>query len=404
MNESYTLVTTPAQLDQFLGSLQRHQSIALDTEADSLHHYHEKLCLMQLTAGGEHWLVDPLSENLDLTPLVKLLERRDLIMHGADYDLRLMHRAYQFRPWRIFDTMIAAQILGRRQIGLAALVEEVSGVELSKHGQRADWSVRPLSQDLLEYAVLDVRYLHRLADQLTREMREKGRLSWHSESCERLLKQASKPKARPDEDPWRIKGGRNFEGRAGAVLRELWRWREQTARRADVPPFKVANNQFLLQWPTWIEANPQAGLEETPPIPAWLRGRRRSSFERALERALGMPPDEWPDRRRRRRGQRLRPHEEECMTKLLKARGQVAGELEIDPGVLAPRDAIKSLIRILPRDEQELFRKSPLMNWQNKCLAEEFIPILLECRKLKASAEEKPDDDDGDRREVAADS
>ena len=159
---SYTFVDNASGLRPLLDDVESADDVALDTEADSLHHYQEKICLIQLSVDGRHWIVDPLA-GLDLTPLLALLEGRELLIHGCDYDLRLLFRSYQMRPSRVFDTMLAAQLLGREQIGLAALVETACGVALSKHGQRADWSRRPLTENLLDYAKDDTRYLHPLA-------------------------------------------------------------------------------------------------------------------------------------------------------------------------------------------------------------------------------------------------
>jgi len=368
---TYTLVQQQADLAPLLAALRETETVALDTEADSLHHYHEKICLLQLSAtvGGEdrHWIVDPLA-GLDLAPLLALLEERKLLIHGLDYDLRLLHRAYGTRPFRVFDTMLAAQILGREQIGLAALVEGACGVVLNKHGQRADWSVRPIPEKLLAYAVDDTRYLARLTAALRAELEEKQRLDWHRESCERALAAALVQRAEPKEDAWRIKGGGHLVGRPAAVLRELWQWRDTIAERLDRPPFKVANPEFLLQWATWIAENPEATMADLPETPHWLRGDRLDSFVRAMKQALTMPPEHWPGRPARTGGARATRQEEAILQKIVKLRDVKAVEIGIQPGVLAPRDALRAWVQQAPATREDLEARSPLMRWQTALL------------------------------------
>jgi ribonuclease D len=372
-------VASQADLVPLLTAARAHPSVALDTEADSLHHYHEKVCLIQLAVDGGHWIVNPLAEGLDLQPLMRLLEHRPLILHGADYDLRLLRRAYDFRPRRVLDTMLAAQLLGWREIGLAALVERICGVALSKHGQRADWSVRPLTDRLLAYAVDDTRYLHRLAETLRNELERRGRLAWLEESCERLLETtgAEDPAPPPDENAWRIKGGRHLTDRPAALLRELWRWREGIARRIDRPPFRVAANAFLLTWADWLSEHPEATAAQMPERPAWLRDRRRQSFEHAVQRALALPPEQWPGPPEiHRRQRRFTAEEENLLGRLLRARDAVAERLDLQPGVLGPRDALRPLVRARPADVETLRELTGLMRWQAECLAPAILPLL----------------------------
>ncbi len=382
MSAPYTMITTPAGLADLMAALQSPAVVglplAIDTEADSMHHYREKVCLLQLTVDGRNWIIDPLAD-LDLEPLIRLLEERDLLLHGADYDLRLLGRAWRFRPRRVFDTMLAAQLLGWEQFGLAALVRELCAVELPKDFQRADWSRRPLPETLLDYAAADTHYLPRVAAELRRRLEKKGRLPWHAETCARLLEATAR--VRPDEgepapDAWRIKGGKHFTGRAAAVLRELWLWRERTARRLDLPPFKIAGADLLLEQARWAAAHPEGGYERTPKRPAWLRGARERSFEAALRRAWELPPDEFPDPPRARTGERMSPAEELLLRRAAARRDEVAARLEISPGVLAPRESLKALVRRrfeLDFDADEL---PPLMRWQSECLREPIRRVL----------------------------
>ena len=155
--------------------------IALDTEADSLHAYPEKICLIQITTPEGDELVDPLA-NLDLTPLLEVLCGHELIMHGSDYDLRLFRKHHNFVPRSVFDTMLASRLLGQTQFGLTNLVTQYLSVTLDKGSQKADWAKRPLTERMEKYARNDTHYLKTLADLLKAELAARGRLGWHQES------------------------------------------------------------------------------------------------------------------------------------------------------------------------------------------------------------------------------
>ncbi len=391
MTSDYTLIEEDHQLGPLLEAVAEQSSVAIDTEADSLHHYREKLCLLQLSAGDRQWIVDPLSPRLDARPLLELLAARELLLHGADYDLRLMYRAYEFRPARVFDTMFAAQLLGWPQIGLAASVERVIGIEMSKHGQRADWSVRPLSDKLLCYAADDTRYLSQLAERQRHDLDELGRLGWHQEACERVIGQAACEATVERRTDWRIKGGRQLRGRSAAMLRELWQWREDTASRLDRPPFKVMNSEYLLEWANWVALNPGRPAAEGPPLPKGLRGSRLESFERAIERALAMPAAQWPGQPvaiHDRSGSRRVP--EELLRRALTVRDELARELGLDPGVVAPRDAVRDLLCQHLEGRTGSRIPSSLMRWQHALLVPVLAPVLEGATSAAASEAAPP--------------
>jgi ribonuclease D len=169
------LIAEEKALADFVARLASCDRIAIDTEADSLHCYFEKVCLIQISGGSEHVLVDPLAE-IDLQPLTDTLCSRRLVSHGADYDLRLLRRTGRFGPADLFDTMIASRLVGKTAFGLAALVKEYFGIELSKASQKANWAIRPLPPEMLEYAINDTRYLLEIADILEADLRRLGRL------------------------------------------------------------------------------------------------------------------------------------------------------------------------------------------------------------------------------------
>ncbi len=345
------LIADAESLGRLVEDLAAHpdDDVALDTEADSFHHYFEKVCLLQLARAGTAWLVDPLA-GLDLAPLFALLSRRRLLLHGADYDLRLLSRGYGFHPREIFDTMLAAQLLGQKEIGLAALLSGRLGVTLDKSSQRADWSRRPLTTILVTYAAADVLHLHALVALLEADLSAKGRLEWHAEECARLLAQDLAPAPEDPETDWRIKGSNALSAKERAFLRELWSAREERARALDLPPFRVLHNETLLSLSRKAASGEQDLSALFPrPVPSGFAGRLRE----ALEAARALPPTAWPPARR---GEvvRTEPELEKAVYGLKARRDAVAARLGLDPGVLASRAALVDVARA------ELAARAPL--------------------------------------------
>ena len=193
-SEGYVYVRERAAMESLIQRIGAAERVALDTEADSLHNYFEKVCLIQISLGSEHYLVDPLC-GLDLSGLLEALAEKPLILHGGDYDLRMMRASMGFRPrGEVYDTMIAAQLLGFEQIGLAALVERFFEIMIGKAGQKSDWSRRPLRENQMRYAVNDTRFLERLAERVGDELGERGRIDWHRESCRAMVQSTGRDK------------------------------------------------------------------------------------------------------------------------------------------------------------------------------------------------------------------
>lgn len=332
-------------LGRLLGALdQRPEAdVALDTEADSFHHYFEKACLLQLAWDGTAHLVDPLAP-LDVPALLARLAPRRLLMHGADYDLRLLFRGYGFRATSLFDTMLAAQLLGEKEIGLAALLSARAGVTLDKTHQRADWSARPLTPPMVAYAAADVLHLAALVESLTRDLEAKGRLAWHAEECARLAATifSAGREADPEND-WRIKGTNALTDKERAFTRALWEAREARARALDRPPFRVLTNERLL-----LAAKPAAGgekdLRKLFPGPHSLPDSFATALNEALARAATLAPAEWP---KARRGERIEvdPALEREVETLKKSRDAKAATLGLDPGILASRAVLTAAAR-----------------------------------------------------------
>ena len=352
--------TTMERLIEHIGAAER---VAVDTEADSLHNYFEKVCLVQLSLSEAHYLVDPLC-GLDLNGLLKALAAKPLILHGGDYDLRMMRASMEFRPrCEVFDTMIAAQLLGFEQIGLAALIERYFDITIGKGGQKSDWSRRPLSENQLRYAVNDTRFLERLADRMHGELSGRGRVDWHRESCQAMVESSGRDHARDPENAWRIKGAGRLTRRQLAYLRELWRWRDQHARSANLPAFRVLGNQEMLSLVRWSESHPGAPLQQGPKLPSNIAGAQLAALEEAIARAAGMDETEWPEPRKRDQD----TPRNDCIEEINSLRAecaQIAQELEIAASTLAPRAALEAIARSRPITVDEIMKASGLLRWQ----------------------------------------
>lgn len=338
--------------------------VALDTEADSLHNYYEKVCLVQLSLNGDHYLVDPLS-GLDLSEFTHALADKPLVLHGADYDLRMLRINFGFRPRaEVFDTMIAAQLLGYDQIGLAALIEKFFQVTVGKETQKSDWSQRPLSEKQLRYAVNDTRYLVKLREILSSELSERGRLGWHQESCAAMVDASGHDRVRDPDDVWRLKGSGKFTRRQLAYLREIWQWRDRHAQRANRPPFKIFGNEQILQVVQWADANPGAPLDQGPKLPRNIREQLLRTLEEAVVRAAALAPEQWPERKQFERSEPPSAEVTKRSEALRTACAEIAKSLAIAPATLAPRAALEAIARTAPRGVDEIRVSSGLLRWQ----------------------------------------
>ena len=345
------MIADSTALAELIGRLSPLPIIAIDTEADSLHSYFEKLCLIQISTGEEDILVDPLA-GVSLQPLYDVLANKRLILHGADYDLRLLNRTGIFAATDIFDTMIASRLCGFQELGLAALVAKYFDVKLSKASQKANWAMRPLSKQMLEYAVNDTKYLMHIAGVLEAELHRLERWEWFAESRDRMIASAREPRERDETKAWRISGSAALSPRAQSVLRVLWYWRDGEARTWDRPPFHVIGNEDLCR----IAEKAVRGEAYSTPR---MSSRRRKSFEVVLALALHIPEEEWPvpPKTRRRRTTR----EEAARFEYLKSnRDKVAAELGLDPSIVAPRGALEAA-SIAPNT-------TALMRWQKKLI------------------------------------
>ena len=351
--EEVLILKTDRELAQWCEALTPFGSIAVDTEGDSLHCYFEKLCLIQLAVPGHDILIDPL-QRMDFSGLNHLLHQRSAVFHGCDYDLRMLRRGIGFVAGPIFDTYLAARIAGFKEVGLASLVKQFFGIDLPKTSQKANWARRPLTPGMVAYAVNDTKYLLGLADQLGATLRAKGRWSWFEEACRRAVAAAAGDRERDPELAWQISGSASLQGQALAILRALWHWRESEAQQIDRPAFQILRNEELIS----LAKNAGAANFRLPPN---LPNGRRMRLQSALEKALGLPESEWPQRVRSKRV-RSSLEQEKLFEELKSRRDRIATELELDPSVIAPRQALERVVRA-PESAGTVF-----MSWQRELL------------------------------------
>jgi len=354
------LVATDTRLAELLKKIEAADRVALDTEADSLHSYREKLCLLQISVsvaananGHDDFIVDPLA-GVDLEPLRQVLEPREIVLHGADYDLRMLRRGLNFTAHRIFDTLIAARLLGIREFSLAALLKRYFGLELPKGSQKANWAKRPLPARMAEYAINDVRYLLPLAEKLEAELDRPRRRDWLRQSCQRAIEQAAAARVRNQDELWRVRGAGLLHGRPAAVLRALWQWREREAEMADRPPFHILQNEKLVNAAESFAAGSVPDYKHFSP-------RRRRAFREAARSALLAPESECPVLPRRfgtrRTADTVRRTEE-----LRRRRDKSAEELGLEPSFIAPRNTLEAIAADRTRAEKLL------VLWQRELL------------------------------------
>jgi ribonuclease D len=347
------LITTNKGLAEWTDKLVEFDTIAVDTEGDSLHCYFEKLCLIQISVPKQNILIDPL-EPLDFTRFNEVLSRSRIILHGCDYDLRMLRRGIKFVPGPIFDTYLAARLIGLKEVGLASLVKEFFQIELPKSSQKANWARRPLTRTMLEYAVNDTLYLIELAERLNEELRNKGRLDWFHESCRKAIAAAAGDREKDPERQWRVSGSAALRGVGLTVLRAIWYWRDAEAQKADRPSFQILRNEELVD----LARMASEGKFLFPPN---LAPTRKKRLEIVVDEAMRLPESEWPARIKTIRD-RPTDEQERRLEQLKNRRDHVAQELDLDPGVLAPKQALERI----SREPDSL--ETMLMRWQRQAL------------------------------------
>jgi len=368
------LVDRPETFHALLDEVRGAPLVALDTEAASFHRFHDRIYLVQLSTRTLTAVIDPLGVG-DLTPIGDLLvdPAIEVIFHDADYDLRLFDKQFGFRASHLFDTRIAAQFLNEPGIGLGALLAKYFDVTADKRFQRADWSARPLSPPMLDYAAGDTVHLCELRDILLEQLDAMGRTEWVAEEFENLEKiRWTGGGEGPETAFLRLKGSKALQRRELAILRELYNWREETSARLDRASFRVLGNEVLFA----LAQQPVHSLEELGRVKGVGQEgaqRRGNEILAAIAKGEAIPERDLP--RVERPARRIPDPAFEARVEALKhRRNRLAEELQLAPGVLCPNGTLEAIARAEPTSLDALAMIPELRRWQVKVLG----PSLLE--------------------------
>jgi len=370
----YRLIETPQDLEYLGVRLNQETSVALDLEGDSLYHYREKICLIQIAAGSECFLIDPLIIS-DLSPLAPFLNNPEIrkILHGADYDIRSLYRDYQFQIQNLVDTESAARFLGLKETGLGALLGSRFQIHLDKRFQKTDWSKRPLTDPMLAYAAADVAYLIPLAQSLMTDLEALGRLSSVLEEGDRLGRVRFNP---PYQGPLflQFKGGRHLDSRSLGLLENLLQFRKVQAEKRDRPLFKILGADVLktlaLEKPQNLEQ-----LKGIKGLSAKMIDRLGEGLIECLKQGLAIPETDLP-----RFPPLIRPQVSPAVAARVKAlkgwREKKARELNLDPGVLISNALIDQIGDKNPTGPEALNLIPELRQWQLQAFGSEILKVL----------------------------
>lgn len=371
---TFEIIADVDSLCAFTAKAETAETVAVDLEADSMFHYREKVCLIQMAANGHTVVIDPL-QIPDLTPLRPVFANEAIrkVFHGADYDVRSLYRDHQIIINNLFDTQLASMYLGFRETGLESVVAHRYGVELNKKYQKKDWSKRPLPEEMICYAGWDVVFLNQLADELTEELDARGRLKWVEEEC-RLLS-----RVRPTDNNGhprfvKIKGAGRLEPCQLAVLENLLEIRDTVARQKDRPLFKIISNAALLKIATTIPADLKA-LRDTKILSDRQVDMYGKNIIEGIQMATALSKEQLPVYPRQR-SPRMSPRVPTRVKAIKSWRDQVAERLELEPALLFNRSLMRDLAVQRPQTVEELNAVPGIHQWQVETYGENIIQIL----------------------------
>jgi ribonuclease D len=362
------------EVDRFLSEISDVKELALDTEGASFHRFLDRIYLLQISTREESAIIDPLPIGSPAR-LGQLLESKgvEVVFHDADYDLRLLHQDYGWHVTNIFDTRVASQLLGIKSFGLAALLEQFFDVKLDKKHQRADWSMRPLTPDMLAYAAQDTRYLLQLKDHMKSELTRRGRLHWAEEEFARL--EGTRWEAEQSMEGFlRLKGARDLSRRELAVLREVANWRDTVAAQLDRATFRVIGNEALFEIARRAPMN-TSELSTIKGMPKGMIERAGADIVAAIRHGMEVPEAELPKFPKGQRWNKDRDFDEK-VNRVKAVRDAAATRLELDPGVLCSRERLENIARSGAKTLEDLAAVPDLRRWQIEEMGEGFVKGL----------------------------
>ncbi len=371
---SYLIINSLPELQKFASRLEKQRIIGVDLEADSMYHFKEKVCLIQIATPNATAVIDPLQIK-NLSALKPVFRRADIqkVFHGADYDVRSLYRDFKISINNLFDTELACRFLGFKESGLDAVLTKRYNVRLDKKYQRKDWSKRPLPEDMIAYAAADVHYLVPLAKSLQHELKNKGRLSWVQEECTYLSK--VRP-ASVDSGPLLLgfKGAGKLDPRGLAVLEELLHLRKKNAQQQDRPLFRIMGNKSIM---ALAETRPQSikKLVKTEVLGSKQLDRYGKDIILAVKKALRMPARDLPIYPRKT-APMVRVIVAQRVKELRRWRDRLANKLEIDPAIICTKALISAIAVQRPVSVNSLSTVKELKTWQATGFGSDIIDIL----------------------------
>jgi ribonuclease D len=377
MDADYVWVDTQLTLNKMLAQLRDSSVMAVDTESDSLYVYYEKVCLIQFSIPDVDFLVDPLA--IDVSKLGELFadERYEKVFHAAQYDVVCLKRDYGFAFLNLFDTMLAARVLGWKRYGLGTILQDHFGAQLNKRMQRYNWGTRPLSREALDYARLDTHFLLSLREMQLGELQARSRLDEAQQAFHRQTHVEPTAKVFDPNDFWRVAGARDLPPVGQAVLRGLFIFRDQYARKLNRPPFKVMNDATLVRL---AQARPAdlGSLSKVKGLSHHMRQRAGGNLLEVIAEGLDAPPPSYP------RNQHRRPDDETLVRyEALRAwRKRVAEARSVEPDVILPNSTLMALAKRAPRTARALAEVEALDEWQQRTYGDELLRVLKD-RSLK---------------------
>ncbi|MBF0500300.1 MAG: HRDC domain-containing protein [Candidatus Riflebacteria bacterium] len=386
------LVESTELLSEFLNlvSADNTDVFAVDTESAGFYKYKAITNLIQVSTRSRAALLDP-QKIKEFEPLRAFARQADCewIFHGSDYDVRVLARDVGVEIPRIFDTRLAAELLGFKELGLSALSEKILGVPLDKRLQRCDWSRRPLTPAMRTYGILDAITLIPVRDYLRAELKKLGRLSWAEEEFGYLANlRCDNEIDKADPCAYMIKGSSRMPTRSLAVLREVWLLREGISARLDRAPFMVLSNLALLEIARQAPRT-LAGLSVINHIGSDFLARFGKEVKEAIQRGLEADLDNLQTRANPRRQQHihLSAWEGELSRKLRDHRNEVSNAIKIPASLIASGEAIDHIAKERPQEASGLSGKGLLHKWQADLLAEGFLALL--CQEAPAPGKKK---------------
>lgn len=367
----YKIIDTDSDLEEIAVTLEKEKVIAVDLEADSMFHFKEKVCLIQIATKKENLIIDPLKIN-DLSSIKSLFYNSGIkkVFHGADYDIRSLYRDFAIEINNIFDTQLACMFLGINKTGLDCVLKSRFNVSVDKKYQKKDWSQRPLPGEMIEYAAMDTKYLVMLAEILEKELKIKNRLFWVNEECEYLSKVRHCP---GNNIPLylKVKGFRRLNDSSIAVLEKLLRFRVQAAKKKDRPLFKILSTNSLKQIATEKPSDMEV-LKKMKVLSSKQISMYGNTIINLINQAMAEPeqsvsmynnPPPYP----------FTAPDPKLIKALKKWRDDKAGKMRMAPGLFCNNALLNAIAIQNPKSIDSLAQIKGIKKWRLKTFGEEIL-------------------------------